>query len=82
VRRFINPEFWCTPTAGNCWRNYHTRISAQLFTTIIAGKGTEAQNNVVYANAGMAIATAMVARLCPVLKWLKKAYHLIRTQKN
>jgi anthranilate phosphoribosyltransferase len=31
--------------------------SAQLFTTIIAGKGTEAQNNVVCANAGMAIAT-------------------------
>ncbi|MBX9887686.1 MAG: anthranilate phosphoribosyltransferase [Flavobacteriaceae bacterium] len=31
--------------------------SAQLFTTIISGKGTEAQNNVVCANAGMAIAT-------------------------
>jgi anthranilate phosphoribosyltransferase len=28
-----------------------------IFTTIISGKGTEAQNNVVCANAGMAIAT-------------------------
>lgn len=31
--------------------------SAQLFLKIISGKGTEAQNNVVCANAGMAIAT-------------------------
>lgn len=31
--------------------------SAQLFTAIISGKGTEAQNNVVCANAAMAIAT-------------------------
>jgi anthranilate phosphoribosyltransferase len=31
--------------------------SAQLFTNIISGKGTEAQNNVVSANAAMAIAT-------------------------
>lgn len=31
--------------------------SAQLFQNIISGKGTEAQNNVVCANAGMAIAT-------------------------
>jgi anthranilate phosphoribosyltransferase len=31
--------------------------SAQLFTDIISGKGTAAQNNVVCANAGMAIAT-------------------------
>ncbi|WPR70267.1 anthranilate phosphoribosyltransferase [Flavobacterium sp. NG2] len=31
--------------------------SAQLFTTIIAGKGNEAQSNVVCANAAMAIAT-------------------------
>jgi anthranilate phosphoribosyltransferase len=31
--------------------------SAQLFTDIISGNGTEAQNNVVCANAGMAIAT-------------------------
>jgi anthranilate phosphoribosyltransferase len=31
--------------------------SAQIFTNIISGKGTEAQNNVVCANAGMAIAT-------------------------
>jgi anthranilate phosphoribosyltransferase len=27
--------------------------SAQMFTDIISGKGTEAQNNVVCANAGM-----------------------------
>lgn len=32
--------------------------AAQLFTKIINGKGTEAQNNVVCANAGLAIATA------------------------
>ncbi len=31
--------------------------SAQMFKDIISGKGTEAQNNVVCANAGMAIAT-------------------------
>jgi anthranilate phosphoribosyltransferase len=31
--------------------------SAQMFTNIISGKGTEAQNNVVCANAAMAIAT-------------------------
>jgi len=31
--------------------------SADMFTTIISGKGTEAQNNVVLANAAMAIAT-------------------------
>ena len=31
--------------------------SAQMFTNILSGKGTEAQNNVVCANAGMAIAT-------------------------
>jgi len=31
--------------------------SAQLFLTIVSGKGTEAQNNVVCANAGMAIST-------------------------
>jgi anthranilate phosphoribosyltransferase len=29
--------------------------SAQMFTNIISGNGTEAQNNVVCANAGMAI---------------------------
>ncbi|WP_339626798.1 anthranilate phosphoribosyltransferase [uncultured Winogradskyella sp.] len=32
--------------------------SAQLFKKIINGKGTKAQNNVVYANAGLAISTA------------------------
>ena len=32
--------------------------AAKLFVKIIDGKGTEAQNNVVYANAGLAIATA------------------------
>ena len=31
--------------------------SAQIFITILSGKGTEAQNNVVCANAGMAIST-------------------------
>ncbi|WP_350291170.1 anthranilate phosphoribosyltransferase [uncultured Croceitalea sp.] len=31
--------------------------SAQIFTDILSGKGTEAQNNVVCANAGVAIAT-------------------------
>ena len=32
--------------------------AARLFTKIINGEGTKAQNNVVYANAGLAIATA------------------------
>ena len=31
--------------------------SAKIFMQVITGKGTEAQNNVVSANAGMAIAT-------------------------
>jgi anthranilate phosphoribosyltransferase len=38
--------------------------SAKLFMNIIAGKGTDAQNNVVCANAGMAIAT--VNSLSPI----------------
>ena len=38
--------------------------SAQMFTNIISGKGTEAQNNVVCANAAMAIAT--VAKCKPL----------------
>jgi anthranilate phosphoribosyltransferase len=38
--------------------------SAKLFMNIIQGKGTEAQNNVVCANAGMAIAT--VNSLSPI----------------
>lgn len=38
--------------------------SAEMFTNIIAGKGTEAQNNVVCANAGMAIAT--VTKCSPI----------------
>lgn len=38
--------------------------SAQMFVDIISGKGTEAQNNVVCANAGMAIAT--VNHLTPI----------------
>ena len=32
--------------------------SAQIFMNVLQGKGTEAQNNVVCANAGVAIATA------------------------
>ena len=32
--------------------------SAQIFMNVLSGKGTQAQNNVVYANAGVAIATA------------------------
>ncbi len=38
--------------------------SAAIFTSILSGKGTEAQNNVVCANAGMAIAT--VNKLTPI----------------
>ena len=38
--------------------------SAEIFTNIISGKGNEAQNNVVCANAGMAIAT--VKKLTPI----------------
>lgn len=33
------------------------KVSAEIFMNVINGKGTEAQNNVVSANAGMAIAT-------------------------
>ncbi|AXT63195.1 anthranilate phosphoribosyltransferase [Aquimarina sp. AD10] len=38
--------------------------SADIFMNILSGKGTEAQNNVVCANAGMAIAT--VEKLAPI----------------
>ncbi|HHC79646.1 MAG TPA: anthranilate phosphoribosyltransferase, partial [Flavobacteriia bacterium] len=38
--------------------------SAEIFMKVIRGKGTEAQNNVVAANAGMAIAT--VKKISPV----------------
>ncbi|WP_373056982.1 anthranilate phosphoribosyltransferase [Zunongwangia sp. H14] len=37
--------------------------SAEIFTNILSGKGTVAQNNVVCANAGMAIATAQKVSL-------------------
>jgi anthranilate phosphoribosyltransferase len=38
--------------------------SAKIFVNVLSGKGTEAQNNVVWANAGMAIAT--VKELTPI----------------
>jgi len=44
--------------------------SAQMFMNIISGKGTEAQNNVVCANAGMAIATVTG---CTPLEGFEKA---------
>lgn len=44
--------------------------SAEIFVNILSGKGTEAQNNVVSANAGMAIAT--VENLSPI-KGFEKA---------
>lgn len=44
--------------------------SAQMFMNIISGKGTEAQNNVVCANAGMAIATVTG---CSPLEGFEKA---------
>ena len=34
------------------------KMAAEIFKSIINGEGTEAQNNVVFANAGLAIATA------------------------
>jgi anthranilate phosphoribosyltransferase len=45
-----------------------------IFTTIISGKGTEAQNNVVCANAGMVIATVNGGSPIKVLNWLMKVY--------
>lgn len=44
--------------------------SADIFMTILQGKGTSAQNNVVCANAGLAIATA---QNCSVLDGFEKA---------
>jgi anthranilate phosphoribosyltransferase len=44
--------------------------SAQMFTNIISGKGSEAQNNVVCANAAMAIATVTK---CSPLEGFQKA---------
>ena len=47
-----------TVAADSIFGGNTVRQSTQIFKSIISGKGTEAQNNVVCANAGLAIATA------------------------
>jgi anthranilate phosphoribosyltransferase len=49
--------------------------SAQIFLNILQGKGTEAQNNVVCANAGIAIAT--VDNLSPIAGFEKAKESLL-----
>jgi anthranilate phosphoribosyltransferase len=51
---------------------------ADMFINIISGKGTEAQNNVVCANAGMAIATVTKCTFRRISKG-KKVYYPKRT---
>ncbi|EIA08449.1 anthranilate phosphoribosyltransferase [Flavobacterium frigoris PS1] len=53
--------------------------SAQMFTDIISGKGTEAQNNVVCANAAMAIATVTK---CSPLEGFEKAKESLLSRKG
>jgi len=52
--------------------------SAKIFTTIISGNGTEAQNNVVCANAGMAIS---VANQCSIEIGIEKAKDSLQSGK-
>ena len=47
-----------TVTADSIFGGNTVQHSTQIFKSIISGKGTKAQNNVVCANAGLAIATA------------------------
>ena len=47
-----------TVAADSIFGGNNVQQSTQIFKSIISGKGTEAQNNVVCANAGLAIATA------------------------
>lgn len=47
--------------------------STKIFETIISGKGTEAQNNVVCANAGLAIATAKQISHREGFEWAKES---------
>ena len=47
-----------TVAADSIFGGNNIQQSTQIFKSIISGKGTEAQNNVVCANAGLAIATA------------------------
>lgn len=52
--------------------------SAKIFTAIISGNGTEAQNNVVCANAGMAIS---VANQCSIETGIEKAKDSLQSGK-
>ena len=52
--------------------------SAEIFTNILNGKGTEAQNNVVCANAGLAIATV---QKCTIAEGFSKALESLASGK-
>lgn len=58
--RVFSPEDldFQTVAADSIFGGNNVQQSTQIFKSIISGKGTEAQNNVVCANAGLAIATA------------------------
>ena len=62
----LNPEDFGVPILAQNQIEGGTTIdeSAQMFIDIISGKGTEAHNNVVCANAAMAIAT--VTKCSPI----------------
>lgn len=66
VESIIKPSDFCVSTIRQNEIQGGTSIeeAAQIFQTIISGNGTEAQNNVVCANAGMAIAN--VKNLSPL----------------
>ncbi len=55
----INPEFFGVNTLvqSDIYGGYSIEDAAKIFTQILNGQGSEAQNNVVCANAAMAIAT-------------------------
>jgi len=52
--------------------------SAAIFMNILNGKGTEAQNNVVCANAGIAIS---VVQKCTIMEGFEKAQHSLQSGK-
>ncbi len=57
--QILEPETFGVPkiAQSDIYGGETVESSAQIFTKILQGKGTEAQNNVVCANAGLAIAT-------------------------
>ena len=68
----VNPEDFGVPTIkqSDIYGGESVKDSAQIFMKILNGEGTDAQNNVVCANAGMAIS---IVNNCSILEGFAKA---------